>query len=167
MPTEWTIPNTVIQYAEADIHVPWMNVGNEFEEINLVRGQKDLVHIANSMTNGYKTKTWYLILKEFDWIDLPETINGLELYVNVRRTGRITDDTVQLYHGGAIGNNLADFEIDDLKIYGGEGNLWGLPSITNEMLNDPEFGIILRYQAHPTMPHKTAPYMTHVRMRVW
>ena len=33
MPTEWTYPNTVTQYAESDVHVPWLNVGENFDEI--------------------------------------------------------------------------------------------------------------------------------------
>jgi hypothetical protein len=59
MPTEWTYPNTVTQYAESDVHVPWLNVDENFDEINLVRSSKDIVHIANSMLNGYKTKTYF------------------------------------------------------------------------------------------------------------
>ena len=66
-----------------------------------------------------------------------------------------------------LGNNLADFQIADIKVYGGETELWGIEGLTKEMIDDPEFGIVLRYQSHPTMPHQTAPYMTHVQMRVW
>lgn len=167
MPTEWTYPNTVIQYSEADVHIPWLNIEDNFDEINLVRTERDLVHIANSMMNDYKTKTYYLICKEFDWKNLPEQIQGIELYVNVKRAGRITDDTIQLHLMQPLGNNLADYKIADLKVYGSETELWGLETITHEMLNDPEFGIVLRYQSHPTIPHKTAVYMNHIQMRVW
>ena len=167
MPTKWSYPNTVTQYAESDVHIPWLNVDENFDEINLVRSSKDLVHIANSMMNDYKTKTYFLVCTEFDWVNLPENPTGIELYVNVRRTGRITDDTVQLYLNQPLGNNLADFQIADIKVYGGETELWGIEGLTKEMIDDPEFGIVLRYQSHPTMPHQTAPYMTHVQMRVW
>lgn len=167
MPTEWTYPNTVIQYAEANVHIPWMNVSNDFDETNLIRTERDLVHISNSLMNDFKTKTYYLVLKEFDFVDLPATPTGLELYVNVRRTGRVTDETVQLYLNQPLGANLANSKIEDLKIYGGETELWGLEGISQETLNNPEFGIVLRYQSHPTIPHRTGVYMTHVQLRVW
>jgi hypothetical protein len=167
MPTKWTYPNTVTQYAESNTHVPWLNVGDDFEQMNLVRSKKDLLHIANSLMNDYTMKTYYLVVKEFDFFDLPEIISGIEVYVNIRRTGRITDDTVQLYLNQPLGQNLATYQIDDIKTYGNETALWGVENLTPIMLDDPEFGIILRYQSHPTMPHQTAPYMEHVQIRVW
>jgi len=167
MPTKWTYPNTVIQYAESDVHVPWLNVGNEFDQINLVRASKDLLHISNSLMNDYKMKTYYLVVKEFDFDELPETISGIEVHINIRRSGRITDDTVQLYLNQPLGENLATYQIQDIKTYGNQTARWGVENLTPELVDDPEFGIVLRYQSHPTTPHQTAPYMEHVQMRVW
>jgi hypothetical protein len=168
MPSEWSYPNTATQYAEAPVHVPWLNVDENFDEINLVRGQTDLRHISNSLVNDIKMKTYYLALTEFDWINMPETLTGLEVYVKLRRTGRIFDDTVQLYYQGQpIGANMANHDLLDLKVYGGETFKWGIDDLSIEMLSDPDFGIVLRYQSHPTIPHQTCPYMEHVQLRAW
>jgi len=166
MPTKWTYPNTCTQYTDADFHVSWMNVGEDFEEVNMIRGEKEIYHIANSLSNDRKNKTYYLVCKEFDWEDLPEIITGVEVYINIRRTGRITDDTIRLYNQGPIGENMADNKIDDIKIYGSETSKWGL-ELTSEQFTDPEFGLVLRYQPHPSFPHSTTPYLQHVQMRVW
>ena len=168
MPTEWFYPTSASQYAEASVHVPWLNIDDNFDQINRVRGEKDLRHISNSLVNDIKMKTYYLVLTDFMMSELPETISGIEVYINLRRTGRIFDDTVQLYYNNQpIGANMANRDLFDIKVYGGETVTWDVEGLSRDMLNDPNFGVVLRYQSHPTIPHQTCPYMEHVQLRAW
>jgi hypothetical protein len=166
MLNEWIYPTVVTQFCEADVHVPWINIDQDFTQINLVRSQRDLRHIANPLVNDIKMKTYFLVLKGFEFINLPDVITGIEAYIDIRRTGRITDETIQLYRNGPLGGNLGTGKLDNLQTYGGANSLWGLESISPNIL-DEEFGLVLRYQSHPNWPHQTTPNMEHVQIRVW
>jgi predicted extracellular nuclease len=166
MPTSWFFPSIVTEYAEVEEHVSWNNVGNNFTQINKISTTKNLLHIANLLVNDIKMKTRFLICTGFNWNNLPQNISGIEVYVGLRRQGRITDDTIQLYHNQSIGDNKATYDLAAVKTYGGENDLWGLGSIPASNL-DVNFGIILRYQSHPSFPHSAAPIMDHVQLRVW
>jgi hypothetical protein len=176
MPTSWTYPTTASQYTDAEIHIPWLHTNEEFTEIDLgsrtyeinqLHSAKDLLHISNTLVQDIRMKTHYLVLTGFNWRNLPTTINGIEARVNVRRTGRITDETIQLYADAPIGTNQATLDLANDKTYGAADSLWGLPSIARSTLLDVGFGIVLRYQSHPNWPHKVTPNMEHVQLRVW
>lgn len=166
MPTPWFYPSTLTQFTEADAHVPWLNIEDNFTQINLVRSERDLRHISNTLVNDIKMKTYYLVLTGFNWSGLPDTISGIEAYVSVRRYGRITDDTVRLYNGEAIGDNRADPDLSNAKTYGAPTDLWDVEDLTAASF-DENFGLILRYQTHPNWPHQSTPCMDHVQIRVW
>ena len=175
MPSSWTYPTQVTQFCEADVHIPWLHVDNEFTQINLVRSKKDLVHMSNPLVNDMRMKTYYLKLTGFEWVDAPDVVTGIEFFVNVRRGGRITDETTQLWiNGQALGSNLATGNIDGYgnivilneHTYGGPGDLWGLESFDTSVIYQ-DFGVVLRYQTHPRYPHVTTPNMQHVQMRLW
>lgn len=167
MPSSWSYPSSVTQYAEVPNHIAWREVGNEFTQLNFVTTVTDLKHISNTAVNDIKMKTYYLVLTGFQWTDLPTSIAGIEARINVKRLGRITDDTVSLYLNQGIGENRANADLANDKTYGSETDVWGLETITSAMMNDPNFGLILRYQSHPSWPHSAAPIMQHVQIRVW
>ena len=176
MPTSWTYPTTASQYTDSEIHIPWLHTNEEFTEIdlgsktyeiNLIHSAKDLLHISNTLVQDIRMKTYYLVLTGFSWRNLPITISGIEARVNVRRTGRITDETIQLYYNAPIGINQSTLDLSNDKTYGAPDSLWGLEEITRDMLTEPTFGIVLRYQSHPDWPHKVTPNMEHVQLRVW
>lgn len=176
MPTPWTYPTTASQYTDADIHIPWLHTNEDFTEIDLgskvyeinqLRSAEDLLHISNTLVQDIRMKTYYLVLTGFNWRNLPTTITGIEAQINVRRTGRITDDIVHLYHETPIGDNQATLDLSNNKTYGSADSTWGATSLTPEMLTNPAFGIVLRYQSHPDWPHKVTPNMEHVQLRVW
>lgn len=177
MPTAWTYPTVASQFYEFTTHVPWTNNTTKFVdteldltlpeyEISYLRTEKDLMHIPNTAVNDLKMKSWYLKLTGFKFRHLPESITGIEAKVNVKRVGRIMDDTIQLYSLTPLGDNKANNDLTNDKIYGSETDLWGLDPITPDFFDD-NFGIIVRYQSHPTIPHKETPTMTHVQVRVW
>jgi hypothetical protein len=176
MPTSWTYPTTASQYTDTDVHIPWLHnnetfteidLGSKTYEINLIYSAKDLLHISNTLVQDIRMKTYYLVLTGFNWRNLPITISGIEARINVRRTGRITDETIQLYHDAPIGINQATLDLSNDKLYGAPDSLWGSAEITRDMLTEPTFGIVLRYQSHPDWPHKVTPNMEHVQLRVW
>ena len=175
MPTTWFYPSVVTQYCEVDAHVPWLNTDDKFTQINLVRSAYDLRHISNPTTNDIRAKTYYVKLTGFNWKDLPNTVNGIEASINIRRGGRITDETVALcISGEQLGDNRATGNVNghgyitilDQMTYGGDGELWGVENITTADL-DENFGLILRYQTHPYWCHQSTPNFTHVQLRVW
>lgn len=177
MPTAWTYPTIATQFCEADVHIPWTGIDNDFTEINLVRSKTDLLHMSNPLVNDMRMKTYYLILKGFEFVNPPNTISGIEASINIRRGGRIADENIQLWaNGQALGANLATGNVDgygNLVIlnehtYGAPTDLWGLESIDLDLIdNNPDFGLVLRYQTHPKYIHQTTAFMHHVQMRLW
>jgi hypothetical protein len=167
MPTNWFYPSVVTQFAEADVHVPWMKVDEEFTQINFVRTTVDLKHLSNPLVNDIRMKTYFLKITGFNWEDLPETINGIEASIDIRRIGRVTDETISLcINGQPVGDNVGNADLSNIKTYGGNGMFWGLPSLDVASV-DENFGLILRYQSHPHWCHQSTPNMNHIQMRFW
>jgi hypothetical protein len=169
MPTDWFYPNSVSQHAEVEQHIAWTDNGTSFSQIKKLDGTflttvKDLLHISNYTVNDIKMKTHYLYLKDFRIVP-PAAVAGIEVEVKVNRGGRITDDTVQLmYADQFIGDNQADFKLDVQKLYGRSTDLWGITDTV--ILSDPEFGIGVRFQSHPSWPHRESPKLDK-RERIW
>jgi hypothetical protein len=174
MPTQWFLPTSVTQFAEVIQHVAWSGEENGFDNIKNIEycficTKTPLLHIANNTTNDLKMKTCYLFLTGFNINNLPNEISGIEAEFNMLRGGRITDETIQLrYNDIFIGDNLATGTLENIKIFGGYNNLWGLETpIDPTMLVSPNFGIGVRFQSHPSWPHRESPMINHIRLRVW
>ena len=172
MSTEWAYATTISQYAEVTNHIPWKDSGMGFYEAMYPDGvfletTTPLLHIANSLVNDIKNKTYYLQLTGFSLINIPTIPAGVEVSLDMNRGGRITDETIQLtYNGQLIGSNKADGLLDPYKIYGGSTDLWNA-NLTNAIVSDPSFGVILRFQSHPSWPHKSSPMIDYVGLRVY
>lgn len=170
MPTLWTTPNTISQFAEYDTHVPWENV-NDFAYLKFpyegsVKTTKSLLHVAVSRDNPVKMKTFFLRISGFQFADLPDVIQGLEVEIACDRGGRITDDTVQLYQNNDfIGENLADSDTHPIKIYGSQTDNWGVD--INNYIKNSGIELVLRFQSHPLYPHNSTPLLDSVRARCW
>ena len=166
MPSPWLCPSSVTQFTDSEYHIPWLNVDDNFTDIRLIRTVKDLLHIPNPLINDFRMTTYFLVIKDFNWVGIPDTITGIEASINIRRTGRIMDDTISLYNGSAIGENKADKIMDNSKTYGGSSDLWSLETLSPSDL-DENFGLVLRYQSHIDFPHRTTPNLEHVQIRIW
>jgi hypothetical protein len=138
------------------------------------RTVKSLKHIANPASGPIRNNTYKLICTGFRIPALAQ-INGIKLRVIAQRNGRITDETVQLtYQGSAIGRNNFSYETDEegrLPIsndstYGGPTDTWGA-ELTLEMLQDPSFGVILKFQSHPYYPHSSDMQIESVSLTVY
>ena len=74
MTTEWTLPTTIIQYAEPggeDAHVSWLD-NNDFNSLKSldgksVRTSRDLFHTAREPRHDLTDKTYYLQLSSFNF----------------------------------------------------------------------------------------------------
>ena len=173
MTTEWTLPNTITQYAEPggeDGHVSWLEVDN-FNSLKAfdgksVRTSRDLLHIAREPRHDTTEKTYYLKITNFNFVGLPQTLSGIELKISMNRVGRITDETVQLCLNNDLkGLNHATRDLSLIKIYGSETDMWET-NLNMQDIQHPSFGIILRFQSHPNWPHKSTPLVDAVELRI-
>lgn len=136
---------------------------------------KPLVHISNPACGDIGSQTYALVCTHLNATELPDVITGISLEVSGQRNGRVVDKQIQLtYQGDIIGNNKVDYETDseghilllNETIYGGENDLWGA-EITKEMILDPSFGIILKFQNHPFYPHSCGMLLESVSITVY
>lgn len=173
MATIWTIPSNISQYPEEgadNFHIRWVSSTN-FNELSMLDGkslktERDLIHIARDPKHDITDKTYYLKLTNFKFSNLPNILSGIELKMSINRFGRITDDTVQLIlNNQLIGENIANLNLDMKKIYGTSSDLWGT-NLTVESLNDPSFGVVLRFKSHPNWPHKSSPFIDAIEIKI-
>ena len=174
MTTEWTTPTLFSQYAEEsaeNVHVPWddskfnalINVDNQRLGLNGV-----LTHIARSPKTDTTNKTYYLKSQGFNFSNLPDVISGIELRINSERRGRITDETIQLLvDDQVIGENKANLNLDPIKTYGGQTDLWDINDIQVENLRQSTFGVLVRFQSHPHYPHRDGAYISGIELRIY
>ena len=137
--------------------------------------ERSLTHLSNPACGDLRTKTQALICTNFQITDIPDVITGISVNVVAQRSGRIVDETVQLTcQDQAIGKNnfvyITDSEghlpIKDNTTYGGSTDLWQA-EITPAMLQDPSFGVILKFQSHPYYPHRSGMLLNSVSLTVY
>ena len=172
--TNWALPTTVEQYAEAgaeSAHVSWLEIDN-FNNLKTLNGKhvktlRDLVHIARDPRHDIVEKTYYLKLTQFNLESLPSLLSGIEVKITMNRFGRISDDAIHLcLDGNPIGDNLATLDTSPIKIYGGPFTLWN-SNLTISDIQDPTFGVIIRFKSHPKWPHKSSALMDAVEVRIY
>ena len=161
MTTAWTAPTLFSQYAEEgaeSVHVPW--------DDKLTSTNGCLEHIARSPKHDIRTKTYYLKATGFTFQNLPGTLSGVELRLSVKRRGRVTDETIELCVGDRRSENQATLELAPTKTYGGQTNLWSMANLSLADVEDSNFGVVIRFQAHPHWPHKDAAFIDAVELRI-
>lgn len=165
-----TTPTIVSQYAEDSSHIAWNpNILDLTYSAGIsgVSTVKPLLHISRQPRNDITMQTWYIQATGFNFGILPETISGITVTIAMDRHGRITDDTIQLvYQGEPIGDNRAQLSWDPRTIYGNSTDTWKVKNLTPAMIQDPSFGILIRYQSHPHWPHSTVPTIRSIDMQV-
>lgn len=172
MTTKWTPPTICSQYAEEgaeDFHISWDS--SSFSSIrsnnsNSLGTMGTLEHSARSPKTDVTNKTYFLKITGFNFTQLPTTLSGIELRLTMNRGGRVTDETVSLcINDTLVGTNNADLDLNPLKVYGGEANLWDT-NLTIVDVTDPSFGVILRFKSHPQWPHRTGAFIDAVELRI-
>ena len=173
MTSNWTLPTVVTQYAEEtaeDDHISWIEIDN-FSSLKSLDGRsiktsRDLLHIARDPRHNIKEKTYFLKATGFNFINVPDTISGIEVKITSNRYGRITDETIQLtLNNTVIGDNQASLDLNPIKIYGGTDNIWNTNLTTAGILNT-SFGVVMRFQSHPRWPHKSSMMLDSVELRI-
>lgn len=174
MPTLWTFPSNIIQYTDPgaeELDIAWDDTNN-FAELKNFDGRSlqsngTLIHIARAPKNDIRNKTYYLQCTEFNFLNLPNLITGIEVQLDARRYGRAQDNVIQLcLNGNLIGENQATPVINPQKIYGGADFLWGTTVTKDDILNTT-FGFTLRFQAHRDWPHSDPVLVDSIQMRIW
>lgn len=173
MTTKWTRPTIVSQYSEEgadNVHIPWDE--NQFSLIKNsdgagVKTLGALYHIARSPKLDLVTKTYFVRVTGFNFTNLPETISGIEVRLSAKRSGRVTDETVQLcLNETLIGENRATLNLNPIKIYGNSNDKWAVGSLTSETVLNDSFGVVIRFQSHPQWPHRDAAYIDSIEIRI-
>lgn len=172
--TNWALPTTVEQYAESGAeaaHVSWLEVDN-FNALKTLNGKhiktsRDLIHIARDPRHDIVEKTYYLKLTRFNFESLPNVLSGIEVKITMNRFGRISDDAIHLcLNSIPVGDNLATLDNSPIKIYGDSSTLWN-SNLTISDIQNPTFGVILRFKSHPNWPHKSSALMDAVEVRIY
>jgi hypothetical protein len=57
-------------------------------------------------------------------------------------------------------------DLSPVKVYGGEGDLWATQLTVND-IQDPTFGVLLRFQSHPHWPHKDSAMLDAVELQIY
>ena len=172
MPTPWFYSNSITQHAEDSSHISWSNELDGFTALKSNNAESiittaEILHIANSNLNDFKMKTYFLNLVDFRITNLPSVITGLEVEISMNRGGRITDETIQLmFANSLIGENQAYYMLSVDTTYGSPTSTWEA-NLTPAILQDPTFGLSIRYQSHPSWPHRESPKIEYIRLRVW
>jgi hypothetical protein len=176
MSTLWTSPTIITQYDEPGAeqglelsNVPWddsQNFSQLVTNYGSLSTKGHLQHIARAPKVDLTTKTFYLKLCGFNFVNLPTIFSGIQLRLTTNRRGRVTDETVQLcLNDVEIGSNYGTLNLDPIKYYGGPTDLWKTELSIQDIV-DPTFGIILRFQAHPRYPHRDGVYINHVELQI-
>ena len=173
-------PKSIVQYAEyPDNNISWSNnfrdktiienpdynfadsntsAGNR----NVIGSVKELTHVSNASFGPKLDKTYYLKCTNFGFSGLTDALTGITLLLDTQRNGKIVDETVALiYQDQVISKNKTDLSTQyeghlrngNIQTYGGETDLWEA-ELTNEMVMDPSFGVLLRFTSNPMYPHK-------------
>jgi hypothetical protein len=169
---------TIVNQLGEEPNIAWLAVGYDgnttVTSSKKIRTSMDLKHIANPASGPIRDSTNTLIYTGFEIPNLG-TISGIELRIVGQRNGRISDETIQLtYQDSAIGRNNFYYETDEEgrlplfndTVYGGPEDLWG-SEITADMLQDPSFGVILKFQSHPYYPHSSGMIIETVSLTVY
>jgi hypothetical protein len=173
MTSNWALPTLITQYAEPAAethHVSWLEVdgfsGIKTADGRSIKTSRDLLHIAKDPRHDLVEKTYFLKLVSFNFINLPETLSGIEMRLTMNRSGRISDETVQLcLQDNLIGDNQTNFGLNPIKVYGSDISNWNA-NLTIADIQSPSFGVILRFRSHPNWPHKNSALIDAVELRV-
>ena len=173
MTSNWALPRNVTQYTEPDAddhHVPWIDVDNfdaiKYTDARSIKTSRDLLHIAKQPRHDLVEKTYFLKITGFNFINLPDVLSGIELRLSMQRSGRISDETIQLcLDNDLLGDNQTNFSLNPIKIYGGETDIWNT-KLTIANIQNPNFGVVLRFRSHPDWPHKSTACIECVELRV-
>lgn len=148
----------------------WTDTGVEFSDGDAILDTPDnlssvgLLYAVsqnyNSTVNTYGSRG--LIFADFGFDS--GTINAVEVEISAQRMSRIVDTRVQLYDNRAIGKNVADTTMDNVKVYSGDlGAFWGIETVDPASNN---FGVLVDFAPRSDMPSSNQLIVRSVRIRL-
>jgi hypothetical protein len=170
-------PNTVEGLQPTENEVTWTSAISNRGNILGKRWKTigELFHRSNPACGDLTNSTQALLFVNFQISNIPNVISGVKIQVLSQRNGRVADQVIQLvYQGQPIGVNNFNYYTDTeghLAVqnnaeYGGQTDLWGA-ELTAEMVRDPSFGVMLKFQAHPYYPHSCGLLLDSVSLTVY
>ena len=178
-------------------HVAWTTTGNLVsDDFNQVKTVSKLSSVALSLAGStssvdnnpavtvltnehgiYFTRTAPLILTGFN-IAHTGVVRGVVVSIHSQRGGRVVDWDISLWNGTKkIGKSQArDYSIrndhdqpvfaDNKETYGSSTSTWNA-TLTDQLINDPNFGISIEMASHPLTPHSDTVYIDSVSLTVY
>jgi hypothetical protein len=131
----------------------------------------------NDFAGGHiRNKTAQIKLSGWDFSNLPQYIQGMELHISCNKQGRIVEDQCHFVDSNRLvsldrfkwnGQELSYFhaDYDNEAYYGGPTDTWGLDF--SQVLLDSNFILNLRYQSNFFFPHRDSIILNTVRLRFY
>jgi len=179
MNTDFISANTVQQVSDNFYYtIPWNDVTSSTSNDAYAVSSDTLYTIPGLWMERFRSKTNQIWMTDYQIPLLSETIVGIELRVNIKRSARIQDLTIQLtLNGNLIGLNYGvDMTtqyayqhnlpvIGDYNVYGGPTDMWGT-TLTTTDITDPTFGAVVAFQSNETLPHRDLAYINQLALRI-
>lgn len=179
MITDFISANTVDQVSDNVYYtIPWNDINLSTSNDAYAVSSNTLYTISGLWMERFRSKTNQLWTTNYQIPSLSNTIIGIELRVNIKRSARIQDLTIQLtLNGELIGLNYGVYMttqyayqhnlplIDDFNIYGGPTDMWGT-TLTPTEITDPTFGAVIAFQSNETLPHRDLAYLNQIALRI-
>lgn len=148
----------------------------ELDQIGYTDGVGALDQTADLITvaplTGIHTGTGALLIREaralkFDSFGFAVSgaVQGIELRLATQRLSRIQDHVIQLSMAQLLGENRAVDSAEDLQLYGGVDDAWGIAEPVD--WGNDQFGVVIDLQPHKTIPSNTRAIIYSVDLRLW
>jgi hypothetical protein len=163
--TKWISPSTINYNVDPNgINTTWFDTDNDISNLRFpVATRKHLRRISIHDTAAVTIMADTLVLSGFT-IPTFTTLLGMEITVQVRRLGRITDYVLQPVISGTTYNNLASGSggLPNLLTYGSSTETWG---ITGNFTSS-NFSIYFQLGPHPQYPGNDEAIVDDVVIRL-
>jgi len=165
--TSFITPGTVTQVS-VDNGIAWTyplaTIGRDASAYAVTA--KPLHTISGLWQERFASMTNQLWFTNFPFAPNGSTLTGIEVQINAIRGARIQDYIVQLVLGGnRIGDNIAEPDTSNYKIYGSSSNLWNSGATLLNTI-DPTFGVVIALRSNVVIPHTDLAYIDNIAMRI-
>jgi hypothetical protein len=165
--TDFITPGTVSQVS-VDTGIAWnhplASIGRDGYRYAV--SARPLHTISGLWQERFASMTNQLWFTNFSFAPAGTRLLGVEVQINAIRSARIQDYIVQLViNGSRVGDNLADPDTSNYKIYGTSTNLWNSDLTIIDTIN-PTFGVVIAQRSNVSIPHTDLAYIDNIAMRI-
>ena len=163
--TSWLYPSIINYNVDPNgVNTTWFDTYNDISNLIFpVATRKHLRRISIHDTAAVTIMSDTLVLSGFT-IPSFTTFIGMQIMVQVRRLGRITDYVLQPVISGTAYNNLAlgSGGLPDLLTYGSSSETWGISG----NFNSGNFSLYLQVGPHPQYPGNDEAIVDNVAIKL-